>query len=243
MSQLIKCINQKVTNNLEEVESCIVNMLCDDTQPIPLAEETITKALSIEGEFLGLKMHYDDFESELENQILKYKISQALSIVVSFEDDGSNFGDIKRFVEYMREISGEKQNFVFGVKDVTVLSGTPITILFSGILPINQLKMSIGENIHSLIHSDDTYFIPRFDKLRDDISQEINIPILPIFPSLDSTLGENQALLIDSLNNKTIADFNIDEKPDKESLEVYLSKLFYIYKHLGANQSVNHNTL
>ncbi len=237
MSQLIKCIQEEVTSNVEEVQTCLMNMICDDSQPIPLKEETITQALKIPGEFLGLRMHYDEYESELENEILKYKISQALSVVVSYEDDGSNFSDIKKFVTYMKEISDPKQNFIFGVRNVKVLSSTPITVLFSGILPINQLHMSIGANIYALIHSNESYFKTRFTKLRDDISQEIGITILPLFPQLDNSLKQNQARLIDTLEETVIADFhmdNIKEDLDKEALEIYLIKLFYIYKQLAS---------
>ena len=243
VSQLIKCINEKVINNTEEVHACLVNMICDDSSPIPLTQETILHALKIDGEFLGLKMRYDEYENELKDEILKYKISQSLSVVVSYEDDGHSFENIEKFISYMKEISDDNQNFIFGIKNVKELSKTPITILFSGILPINQLHMSIGKNIYSLIHSDNEYFIPRFAKLRDDISQEINIPILPIFPVLDSSLKENQARLIDKQSSVIIADFYVGENLDKEALEIYLIKLFYIYKQLALKQNISKKAL
>ncbi len=119
-----------------------------------------------------------------------------------------------------------------GLKMVDKLSEFPITILFSGILPINQLKMTVGKEIDKLIHSDDEYFIPRFQKHRDDISKEIGIPILPVLPILDTSLGNYQVRLMDIIDNRVIAEFEVNEKLSHSTVETYLLKLFYIYKVL-----------
>ena len=208
-------------------------MICSKNAPIELSQDSLHKALELDGEFLVLKLHYNDFKNELKSETIKYKISQALSVIVSYENDGNSFEDIKKFVEYIYDISDEKQNSTFGIKNVDTLSEFPITILFSGILPINQLKMSVGKKIDTLIHSDDEYFLPRFAKHRDNISNEIRIPILPLFPILDKNLGELQVRLVDLVDNRLIAEFNVEEDLSKETIEIYLLKLFYIYKVLA----------
>ena len=232
MKKLIDSIKANTAENSKNIENSITNMICSKSDPIPLIEENLLNALNIEGEFLVLKLHYSDFEEELKGQKIKYKISQALSVIVSYEDDGNSFEDIKKFVDYIHDISDDKQNSTFGVKEVQKLSEFPITILFSGILPVNQLKMTVGKKINELIHSDDEYFLPRFAKHRDDISKEVGIPILPVLPILDKELGELQVRLVDLLDGRVIAEFSVEEALSKETIEIYLLKLFYIYKVL-----------
>ena len=231
--KLQQYIEQNTITNTQEMLECINSMICDRTQPIPLSEESFQKALTLEGEFFVLKLQYSDLTQELEKQKLKYKISQALSIVVSYEDDGSHFEEIHKFVEYMHTLSDAKQNMIFGIKRVEKLSQYPIKILFSGILPINQLKMSVGKEIDALIHSDDSYFVPRFQQFRDELSQEVGIPILPLFPILDETLKPYEVRLIDLTDGRLISDFETVPDFNKESIEIYLLKLFYIYKVLA----------
>jgi len=232
LEKLIESIKNSTLHNREEVESSIVDMICPKESPISLSEETLLDALEIDGEFLVLKLHYSDFADELKSEKIKYKISQSLSVVVSYEDDGESFEDIKKFVDYVYNISDDKQNLVFGVKRVEKLSEFPITILFSGILPINQLKLSVGSEIDKLIHSDDEYFLPRFAKHRDDISKEVGIPILPVLPILDEEIDKFEVSLIDLLDGRLIAKFQVQEALSRDTVEIYLLKLFYIYKVL-----------
>ena len=232
MKKLIDTIQANSVHNVKEIENSITNMFCSKSDPLPLTQENLINALALEGEFLVLKLHYSDFAEELKSQKIKYKISQALSVIVSYEDDGKSFKNIEKFVNYIHTVSDDKQNSTFGVKNVEKLSEFPITILFSGILPINQLKMSVGKKIDALIHSDDEYFIPRFAKHRDDISKEVGIPILPLFPILDEELGEFEVRLVDLLDGRLIAAFDVEEKLSKETIDMYLLKLFYIYKVL-----------
>ncbi|MEA3522561.1 MAG: hypothetical protein U9R50_06275 [Campylobacterota bacterium] len=239
MQELQDCIRENTLENRQEIESCIVNMLCDVNDPIELNEKNLVNALELEGEFLALKLHYDDFDDELKYEKIKYKISQALSVIVRYEDDGNSYENIEKFVRYIHSISDDKQNSTFGVKSVKTLSEFPITILFSGILPINQLKMSVGEKIHELIHSDDSYFIPRFEKHRDAISKEIGIPILPVLPLLDKDLGEYQVRLIDLFDGRLVSEFEVSEELNKDTVEIYLLKLFYIYKVLAEEKEYN----
>ncbi len=237
MQKLINCIQKNTVDNSHEIQKCIMNMICASSDPIPLHQDNLLTALNIDGEFLVLKLHYNDFEDEIKSEKIKYKISQSLSVIVMYEDDnGNSFHDITNFVDYMFNNSDEKQNVTFGIKSVEKLSEFPITILFSGILPINQLKITVGEEIYKLIKSDDEYFIPRFKKHRDDISQEINIPILPVLPMLDKELGNFQVRLVDLTNAKVISEFEVNEVLNKETVETYLLKLFYIYKVLIENQ-------
>ncbi len=233
MQKLLKCIKDNTLKNTKEIENCISNMLCSDTQPIPLSQDTLIDALNINGEFLVLKLHYNDFENELKSETIKYKISQSLSVIVTYEDDGNSFKDIENFTKYIHATLDDKQNFTFGVKNVDKLSEFPITIFFSGILPINQLKMTVGKKIDKLIHSDDEYFLPRFAKHRDDISKEIGIPILPVLPLLDNELGELQVRLIDLVDDRIISEFEVSQELNKDTVDIYLLKLFYIYKVLA----------
>ncbi len=233
MQELKEFILKNTTKNKQEIQKSVLEMHCDFDEPIALSQTTLLDALKIHGEFLVLKLHYDDFTDELQDEIIKYKISQALSVIVTYEDDGSSFEKIEKFVNYIHDISDSQQNSTFGVKRVAKLSEFPITILFSGILPINQLSMNIGQDIYELIHSDDTYFPQRFLEFREILSQEIGIPILPLFPRLDKELKPAQVVLRDLLDNRVISSFELIHNPDKDAVESYLVKLFYIYKILA----------
>jgi len=215
----------------------LANMVSTKDTEISLSEDEIRSAVDIHGEFLVLKLSYEDFEDELKNENIKYKISQALSVIVSYEDEGESFESIEKFVYYISSIVDFKQNATFGIKKVSSLSEFPITILFSGILPINQLSMSIGQTLFDLIHSDEDYFTKRFLEFRDILSQEIGIPILPLFPYLDASLEPTEVILKDLLDERLISKFITHEYPDKDTVESYLLKLFYIYKVL-ANQKM-----
>ncbi len=233
MNELKSYIQRNVTNDVQNVESTVLNMICADDAPIELSQKSLLDALHVEGEFLVIKLHYSDFEDEIINQSIKYKISQSLSVVASYEDVGDSYDDIEKFIKYIHANSDEKQNSTFGVKRVQKLSEFPITILCSGILPINQLKMSVGKSIYELINSDDEYYVPRFQKHRDDISKEIGIPILPVLPALDKELGSLEVKLVDSYDGRVISKFIVSQVLNKETVEIYLLKLFYIYKVLA----------
>ena len=232
MKQLKQIIEDKTLNNTEEVFEHVSSMICSNDDFIPLHEDVLINALELNGEFLVLNAHYNDYDKELQEEKIKYKISQSLSVIVRYEDDGNSFEEIQKFVAYMHKLVDKKQNLNFGIKKVSKLSKNPITILFSGVLPINQLKMTLGKGLYALIHSDDEYFLPRFQQLRDDISEEIGIPILPLFPVLDKSLNDFEVQLLDLTDNRLISDVRIPiipEKQGKEAIEIYLLKLFYIY--------------
>jgi len=228
-------IKENTSTNTQEIQKVIASMVCKENSPIEMFEEDLLNALKIDGEFLALKLHYRDYEDEMHSQKIKYKISQALSVIVSYEDDGNSYENIHKFVKYISGISDDKQNSTFGIKKVDKLSKYPITILFSGILPINQLKMTVGKKVDELIHSDDAYFLPRFKKFRDSISKEIQTPILPVLPICDTKLDDYQVRLIDLLSGRLISEFEVTQNLNKETIEIYLLKLFYIYKVLAQN--------
>jgi len=237
MRQLLKYIEDNTTTNTLEMQESISKMVCDTDSPIVLSLDSLLNALKLDGEFFVLKLHYRDYEDEMKSQKIKYKTSQSLSVIVSYEDDGNSYDDIHKFVKYISDISDEKQNSTFGVKKVDKLSEFPITILFSGILPINQLKMIVGKKVDELIHSDDAYFIPRFQKFRDTISKEIRTPILPILPIYDDGLKDYSVHLIDLLDGRVIGEFEVTPNFNKETIEIYLLKLFYIYKVLAEEKN------
>jgi hypothetical protein len=231
MHEVMKLIHQKDKSFSNEGERIIESMITSDA-PINLSEKMLLNALSFEGSFYLYQLHYDDFESESQTLDIKYRVSEALSVVVSFEDDGSRIDEIENFVKYLKETADSEQNIIFGVKKVSKLSKYPIRILFSGIHPINQLRMTIGQDIYKVITSDDDYFIPRFAQHRLNISRETGIKILPLFPMLDKNLKGNQVHLVDSVDGRIISDFQVKGVLDKNNLEEYLTKLFYIYKVL-----------
>ena len=237
MQQLTKTIKESTPLDTKIAIDTITNMTCSSEFHAPLNDDDLNQALSIDGEYLVLKMHYDEFKQELVNETIKYKISQSLSVIVSYEDDGKSYSKIEQFVNYISKLCDPKQNATFGIKKVDKLSEYPITLLFSGILPINQLTMHISQDIHDLIHSDEEYFKTRFQEFRDVLSQEVGIPILPVFPKLNTTLKPTQIMLIDLVTGDVVSRFETVETMDRMSIESYLVKLFYIYITLARKKS------
>jgi hypothetical protein len=232
--KLLETIAKKTApGHVGEMQETIMNMVCNENQPMPLSEETLCRTLEMKGEFLVLKMRYEDFEKELKEEKIKYKISESLSIVASYEDAGDSLPHIETFVKYIHDLSEPSQNVLFGIRRVERLSDYPVTILFGGILPINQLRIHIGAAIDRLIASHPDYFQPRFKKLRGDLSEEIGIPILPRFPRVDPGLAPHRVRLFDPIENRVISEFEIPPHVEKEGVNVYLLKLFYIYRELG----------
>ncbi|WP_300361491.1 hypothetical protein [Hydrogenimonas sp.] len=233
-TRLLELIAEKTTpENVGQMQESVMNMLCNESQPMPLSEETICRTLEMDGEFFVLKMCYEDFEKELKEGKIKRKISQSLSIVASYEDAGDSLEEIETFVKYIHDLSEESQNVVFGIRRVERLSEYPVTILFGGILPINQLRMSIGEEVDSLIRSDPGYFLPRFKKVRSDLSEAIGFPILPLFPRVDPSLPPHRVKLVDPLENRLVSEFEVPPHVEKEGINIYLLKLFHIYRELA----------
>jgi len=233
MKKLLDFIDKNSVNNTLELQECVSAMICSKEDSVPLGKSNLYDALKLDGAFSILKLSYADYENEIKHGLIKLKASQALSMIVSYEDDGESFEEVKMFVEYFSDISDHQQNSTFGVKKVDTLSAFPIKILFSGILPINQLKMTVGKKIDELIHSNDEYFVPRFKKFRDEVTEEIHTPLLPILPLLDTQINDYQIKLVDLHDGKIICDFEVAENFTQTTIDITLLKLFYIYKVLA----------
>ena len=232
MNQLIEKIEELTPQNTTEAIDSIKSMITAEDAPIALKEEDLLRALSIEGEYLVLKLSYEDFVDELQYEKIKYKISQSLSIVVSYEDDGNSFENIEQFVHYISEYTETQQNAIFGIKKVEKLSEFPVTILFSGILPINQLTMHISKDIYDMIHADKPFFKAHFKAFREILSNTVGVPILPLFPKLDLSLQPTEAMLVDLIDERVVAKFSTQKRMDKITIDNYLQKLFVIYTQL-----------
>ncbi len=232
MKDLKDYIYQK--DSSEKSYELIKNMISDNTY-VELEVDKLIKALSIDGEIFIVQMSYDDYDSEMKTSKLRYLISQALSVVVSYEDDSKQSYRINKFANYIKDISDEYQNSIFGVKKVDKLSSMPITILFSGVLPINQLEMGVCKDVWEFINSDDDYFKPRFKKLRDDISKDCGVRILPLLPYFDKTLKPLNVSLKDIKENKIITEFEVIKNLNKETIEIYLEKIKQVYLALCKN--------
>lgn len=142
MDKLIECIKDKAANNFTEVQEHIVSMVCEEDDYLSLSKAKLIDALNLDGDFLVLKLSYENFEDELKNEIIKHKMSQSLSIIVKYEDDKKSYKIIRNFVNYIDENSYEKLDSTFGIKEVDKLSEYPITILFSGMIPITKLEVA-----------------------------------------------------------------------------------------------------
>jgi small GTP-binding protein len=151
----------------------LMAMRCDIDDPIALGESELFETLRLPGEYLILQAAYTDLAKEVKEEKIKYKISEALSVVAVFEEDGRSLDDIENFVRYIRSVTDPLQRWVFGVKRVDRLSETPVTLLFGGILPINKLRMRLGSELAKLIFTHADHFIPRFAALRLEISRKI----------------------------------------------------------------------
>lgn len=219
---------------IDEMLDAMGDMVCDDDScVIKLKEENILNVLKSEGEFKVIKLKYEDLQEELDSKKLKYLLSQSIHVIISFEDDGSKKNEIESLLKYFYEFTTPRQSLNFGIKHVKNFSEFPIKIIFGGILPINQLRTYLGKDIYNLITSNQEYFRPIFQKLRDEISDEIGVTILPIYPTLDKNLNPNQVQLFDTFEKKVIYEFEVSPFSDKKGIDVYLVKLFYIYKKLA----------
>ena len=65
LQQLKALIEKSTVNNTQEVLDSITEMICTEDNPIDLCEKTLTQALQTKGEFLLLKLHFDDYNKEL----------------------------------------------------------------------------------------------------------------------------------------------------------------------------------
>lgn len=220
-------MNENFKNILDEMD-------CEDNSHIVLKRQEIQKALQLKGERLFLKLTYKELAQEFSEQKIKSKLIEALSISVCFEDDGSVSEKVKEFVKYLYENSEEEQHLQFGIKKVNRLSPYPIKILFSAILPINQLEMAVEENLYNYIQEHRQELQSGFKSFRKSVSKEIKIPILPLKHYSDSELKPYSIRLIDSLTKESICECSIEHENMniEDIISSYLKKLFTVYLNI-----------
>jgi hypothetical protein len=233
--KLLGLIRTKSTQeNVDALIRSMEAMLCQQSI-LALDEETLASAIDNEGEFLLLEGSYDDFTDESGcDAVLLRKLNEALSIHICFEDDGSYYEKIESFVSCIYEHTEAQQRFVFGVKEVTQLSSSPVRILLSEIYPINQLDIALGEWVYDFIGADEAYFKEHFRAIREKLSREIGINILPLNTEVDRSLDDNEVILYDTISKEKIVSFSVEKDADKKGLDIYLLKLYYILLKLGA---------
>lgn len=220
-------------NTLKASIKALMGMRCRPSDPMPLDESALLETLELPGEYFILQARYADLEQELKTQKIKRKISEATAVVTVYEEDGASLPSIENFVRYIHGVSDPLQRSIFGIRRVDRLSDLPVTILFGGILPINQLRMRLGRDLDRLIRSDADYFVPRFAELRRRLSKAIGVPILPLYPEVDDAIPPNRAELYDPLDGAVICRFDVENPHSKEGLERYLARLYHVYQALG----------
>jgi len=232
--ELIDLINKKTAKeNFEYVKENIKGMISPKSA-VPLEEKTLYEVLNGEGEFFLLKASYQDFNLDKENKLLDLKLKEALCVTVCFEDDGSLYSEIEKFVKYIYAHTTLQQKFYFGIKQVEQLSDYPVKILLSEIYPINQLQMHLGKKVDAFIKSDVDYFKEYFALVRGKISDEIGIALLPLDIIVDDKICDKDVVLLDSVTKEKIVAFSIEHCEDRKALDIYLLKLYYVFLKLGA---------
>jgi len=223
-------MNDKVKNILDE-------MSCEDNSYVQLKKDDLKKALLLKGDRLFLKLTYSDLKQEFNEKKIKNKLLEALSISIYFEDDGYMSKEIKQFVKYLHENTQKEQHLQFGIKKVDSLSKYPIKILFSAILPINQLEIIVEKKFYDYVELHRNELEHKFKQFRKTISKEIHIPILPLKHYPSDKLKPYTIKLIDSLTQKTICECNIEsvDSDIENIIDTYILKLYKVYLTLCYN--------
>ncbi|WP_353661313.1 hypothetical protein [Hydrogenimonas sp. SS33] len=221
-----------VKENTGTIQEAVIDMLCNESQPIPLGPETLREALQT-GEFLILRLHYDDFKREREEGKIAKKIPESLHIVATFEEDGHRLEEIEDMIQYFHGRIDDLQTYRFGIKRVETLSEFPVTILFGGILPINQLRVRLGRSVAELVETHRSHFEPLFKKVRFEITEKTGIPLLPVETVTDTSIPPRKVMLEDPLRKRMICDFEVAPFIEKEGLEIYLLKIYYVFRLLS----------
>ena len=233
MKKLEKFIENNCVQNVEEMKQTVVDMVCEDDAYLPLSAEEVLRVLECKGEFFVLKLSYEELQQELQEKKIVPKLANSLCVTISFEEDGEHYEDIENFLQYVKKHLDEQQNFIFGIRRVDKTSPFAIKILFSGILPINQLVMTMGEALYDRLYGEGNNFKEKFKHYRAMVSQEIGMPLLPLLPKIDNSLDDFEVKLVDPLEGKTIAAFDLKEDVNEKTIDIYLLKLFNIYKKLA----------
>ena len=234
MSTLDELIETKAAKeHIKRFKELLPQMLTRQNDPIPLREEELKTTLEKKGEFELHLLTYADMQKELENPKLPHTVFQSLDIAASFEDDGRHTDLIEEFVKHIHSFLEKEQRFVFGIKRVEKTDKYPAKILFGEILPINQLQVTLGEEIYRFLDQDKEYHIRHFKEIRDAVSQTIGIKLLRLDPTPDPKLDPRTITITDPLTNKTLATFKMKKLEKKEDIELYYAKLLYILTEIA----------
>ena len=233
MQRLLEAVARKtLPERTGEMQDAIARMVCNESQPIPLDADALSDALEREGEFLLLQMGYDDFEKEPEERKIEKKLREAASVVATFEEDGTRLDAIEEMLKYIHDRLDGLQSFRFGIRRVERLSDAPVSILFAGILPINQLRLQVGEEVMEMLEAYREHYDPLFENLRRELSEETGVPILPLPAQIDPDAPPRRVRLEDPYTDRVICEFEVAPLIEKEGLEIYMMKLYYVYKRL-----------
>jgi len=211
------------------MKNLLDKFLPSDNDVVSIDHNVLKSVFEGAGSTLSVLATYEDLSSECKEMRFRYQLSESLNIVIRFEDDGTKIDEITTFLKYLNEISEPSQGIAFCVKSVKTLSSFPINVLFCNILPINQLRMSIGKGVYKLIHSDEKFFKEKFRYFREMLSEKLGITILPLLPSVDNEMDEYGVKLIDTYDDSIISEFCIDGKTNKYTIDIYLQKLLEVY--------------
>jgi len=224
-------------------KTLIENFSCHDNETLKIEKSALEDALLANGEHFVIELSYDDVRDELHKKKLRNKLAEALSIFVCFEDDGKHFEDIASFSRYMYEHTQEEQHLQFGIKNTKKLSNKPVKILLCGIFPINQISIAIAPHLYRFIQTNKNVLEPKFRYVRELLSKELNIPILPVEHYEDTTLQANEIVLKDTKTKTTLGRCHLttstqDEQEMFQLIDNYLLAIISIYKKLmPTNQS------
>jgi len=234
MQYLYKVIeNRSLEDRHKNLKETLTSMISKDPLVKVIDEKLLVDTLELNGEFQVVLLTYEDLEKELHTKVLKNLIKSSLQIVVSFEEDSNSYEKIKDFSEYIYRFSSDAQSLSIGVDKVKNLSQFPIKILFGGILPINEMQMFIGKKLYEVVAKEPDYFQPLFALVRKKITEEIGVPLLPLYPEVDLDMSPYGVRLMDPVENKMIVSFEVESCNTKENIDKYLLKLFYVYKKLA----------
>lgn len=211
-------------------------MVCNENQPIPLSARDIVETLSRPGEFHVVTLDYEEAQREIETHRLDASLNEALTILACFEDDGRRMSQIEDFVAYLHDKLDDFQRFRFGVKRVTSLSDHPVILLFSEILPINQLRLVMHPDAMRYLMEKEEKLQPHFRRIRYALARKLGIPILPFHRVVDPELPPERILVVDPVSDKTIAQFSVESGLNDETLDIYLEKLIRLYHRLAKEQ-------
>jgi len=113
---------------LQKNNNAILNMMIGDDNgtDISLSKEDFDIALEHSEDFFTLQTSYEKFEVAI--KAIKSELSNAESILISFEDDGTVLDNIKKCMKLANVIVLDDKVLKFGTKSLNELSRFPIII-------------------------------------------------------------------------------------------------------------------